>query len=86
MAHRRSPSAGRQNTFLYSEYKRHAEASNHAVAAEVALALHHFHSEALQGYHGNNNGDHDVYHDKQQKKWHEKAQEHAAAATSPRGN
>jgi hypothetical protein len=74
-------SAGRQPKFLHSEYKRHADAGNHHDAAEVATALHHFHSEALQGNHGNHNGDHDAYHDKQQQKWHSLAAEHRAMAS-----
>jgi hypothetical protein len=73
-------SAGRQPKTLHEAYKRHAAAGNHADAADAAEALHHFHSEALHGSHGNHNGDHDAYHDGQQKKFHALAQEHKAKA------
>jgi len=71
--------------FLNDEYKRHAEAGRHKDAAEVAMALHHFHSEALHGSHGNHNGDHDAYHDDKQKKWHDTAKEHEAKAGVAKG-
>lgn len=63
---------------MLSEYKQHAEAGNHSKAAEAALKLHHYHSEALHGEHGNSYGDHDEYHDRQQNKYFEASKAHEA--------
>jgi hypothetical protein len=79
-------SGPRTPKFLNDEYKRHAQSGNHHDAAEVATALHHFHSEALHGMHGNHYGDHDPYHDKKQRHWHSVAAEHRAMAGLKKGD
>jgi hypothetical protein len=63
---------------LSEAYRTHSASNKmpNVEAGKAAMALHHYHSEALQGGHGNSYGDKDAYHDKKQKEWHKIAQTH----------